>query len=393
LPKHDKQALFLIGNASQINPQIVDFEPIVVKDMYNKIYFIKTSNNTARDIWLITENFSNDPSLLNHPDWYLALSIFAQQTASDFCDYLGMKPTDEKMWKVINQFRNWEFNSSREGFPISLPWVSNIDDKKIAYIYWFKLSENVGDLDAYLQNRSIVPHNGFDAFNYTISQIARVYNWIMSKYPNGTIGPWNEDPRNFYYVWLGDRAGWGLAATMGQFFGANETAIRNTSSMFEFMKIAKNGNGIDQFLEKNWKYWDLIKFIYGYGVCNFGGDNMKYDNLYLPIAMKAFGIPHSNRGVYSQHYANIPSGYCAGLEDIIFGLPDYVLEPLKQGKYKEVLILPGNGFSCIGSPLYGIKQDLAYGQQNPVEPNLKHIDIYLPLRGNTICFFTGGTES
>jgi hypothetical protein len=304
-----------------------------------------------------------------------------------------MKPTDGKMWKIINQFRNWEFNSSREGFPIGLPWVSNVNDKKIAYIFLFKLPESVGDLDAFLQNGSIVIHKGFDAFNYTVSQIPRVYNWIMSKYPNGTIGPWNEDPRNFYYDWLGDRAGLGLAATIGQFFGLNETTIErirnwNITSALEFMKIAKNGNGIDQFLEKNWKYWDLIKFIHGYGVYNFG-DSMKYRNLYLSIAMKAFGIPYSNHGVYYE----LREGYAVALEDIIFGLPDYILEPLKQGKYEEVLILPGNGFSCIGSPLYGIKQDLAYGQQYPVKPNLKYIGICLPLRGNAICFFEGGTKN
>jgi hypothetical protein len=330
---------------------------------------------------------------LNHPDWYLALSIFAQQTASDFCDYLGMKPTDEKMWKIINQFRNWEFNSSREGFPIGLPWVSNVNDKKIAYIFLFKLPKGVGDLDAYLQDGSIVIHEGFDGFNYTVSQMARVYNEVMSKYPNGTIGPWNEDPRNFYYDWLGDRAGWGLAATIGQFFGLNETTIErirnwNITSALEFMKIAKNGNGIDQFLEKNWKCWDLIKFIYGYGSCNFG-DGVNYNNLYLPIAMKAFGIPHSNRGVYHEHYVNGSCRFAAGPEDIIFGLPDYILEPLKQGKYGEVLILPGNGFSCIGSPLYGIKQDMAYGQQHPVEPNSKYIEIYLPIRGDEIYFRSG----
>jgi hypothetical protein len=320
---------------------------------------------------------------LNHPDWYLALSIFAQQTASDFCDYLGMKPTDGKMWKIINQFRNWELNSSREGFPISLPWVSNLNDKKIAYIYLFKLPESVGDLG------SIVPHNGFDAFNYTVSQIAKVYNGVMSKYPNGTMYAWGEDRdiRVFYYSWLNDRQVHGLYNAIKQLTGVNLTSVPYENDP----KILLGYESIDTYLSKNFgQYWDLIKFIYGYGVRNFGGDETKLYNLYLPIAMKAFGIPYSTRGVYYQHYANIPSGYCAVLEDIIFGLPDEILQPLKQGKYGEVLILPGNGFSCIGSPLYGIKQDLAYGQQNPVEPNLKCIEIYLPLRENKIYFFRSG---
>jgi len=36
--------------------------------------------------------------------------------------------------------------------------------------------------------------NGFDGFNYTVSQIPRVYNGVMSKYPNGTIGPHGMKP-------------------------------------------------------------------------------------------------------------------------------------------------------------------------------------------------------
>jgi hypothetical protein len=119
---------------------------------------------------------------------------------------------------------------------------------------------------------------------------------------------------------------------------------------------------------------------------------MRYENLYLPIAMKSFGAPHSNRGVYYEHYANIPARYCAGPEDIIFGLPNSILQPLRKGQYNETLILPGNGLSCIGSPLYGIKKDLAYGKQNPIEPNLKYIEIYLPIRGNRIYFFKDGIK-
>ncbi|MEM2099301.1 MAG: hypothetical protein QXU99_06135 [Candidatus Bathyarchaeia archaeon] len=63
------------------------------------------------------------------------------------------------------------------------------------------------------------------------------------------------------------------------------------------------------------------------------------------------------------------------------------MQPLKAGLYNETLILPGNGFSCIGSPLYGIKKDMEYGRQNPVEPNAKYIEVFLPLRGNKIYLF------
>jgi hypothetical protein len=116
---------------------------------------------------------------------------------------------------------------------------------------------------------------------------------------------------------------------------------------------------------------------------------MKYDNMYLPIAMRAFGIPHSNRGI---EHIDAPARYAWGPEDIVFGLPDAVLQPVKAGQYNETLIFPGNGISCIGSPLYGIRKDIEYGQQNPVEPNSKYMEAYLPIRGNKIYFFKLGQE-
>jgi len=194
----------------------------------------------------------------------------------------------------------------------------------------------------------------------------------------------NRDIRVFYYSGLNDRQVWGLYNAIKQLTGVNLTSVPYEDDP----KILLGYDSIDTYLSKNFRYWDLIKFIHGYGSYHFG-DGVNYHNLYLSIAMKAFGIPYSNRGVYYEHYVNGTCRFAAVPEGIIFGLPDYILEPLKQGKYGEVLILPGNGFSCIGSPLYGIKQDLAYGQQHPVQPNLKYIEIYLPTRGDEIYFISG----
>ncbi|MCS7096341.1 MAG: hypothetical protein RMK50_04705, partial [Nitrososphaerota archaeon] len=151
-------------------------------------------------------------------------------------------------------------------------------------------------------------------------------------------------------------------------------------------------DSIDTYLNENFKYWDLIKFIYGYNIQYFGKDSACYDWLYLPTAMKAFGVAHSNRGVWYEHYIDAPARYAAGPEDVIFGLPDALVQPLKAGRYNETLIYPGNGFSCIGSPLYGIKKDMAYGRQYPVEANSKYIELYVPLRGNKIILFKDGEK-
>jgi hypothetical protein len=152
--------------------------------------------------------------------------------------------------------------------------------------------------------------------------------------------------------------------------------------------IVNHYDSINSYFSKNFKHWDLIKFIYGYGVINFGGDEMKAYNIYAPIAFKAFGIPYVIHSVYYQHYTNAPCPVSV-FEDAIFGLPEDLLKPLREGKYGEVLILPGNGFAIIGSSIEGVKKDIEYGMENPVEPNAKYIEIWLPLRDYDYWYITG----
>ncbi|MEM3489318.1 MAG: hypothetical protein QXU11_11755 [Thermoproteota archaeon] len=108
---------------------------------------------------------------------------------------------------------------------------------------------------------------------------------ILSAYPNGTVGPWKEDPRFEFYGWLDDRLHHGLANTVGQFLGFSSENIQKhlnctseTHSFPEFLEMSgvkvdrknrkiigyEERNSIDYFLTKNWPMYDKIKFIYGY---------------------------------------------------------------------------------------------------------------------------------
>jgi hypothetical protein len=51
--------------------------------------------------------------------------------------------------------------------------------------------------------------------------------------------------------------------------------------------------------------------------------------------------------------------------------------------------LPGNGFAIIGSSIEGVKKDIEYGMKNPVQPNAKYIEIWLPLRDYLYWYITG----
>jgi len=411
LPKHDRNTLFLLGNATQINPELVDFEPIILKDFEGNTFVIQ-SKNIARDIWMIVEHLKHTPYLINYPEMYEAFNIKVQQNAFDILDNSEMhklseyyKPTDSIIWdKVI--IPQWEYywNSTPQAGNVSkritfFAWynstllkelISNETDRKIALMYFWELPTRVADLDEWLDGKPpfIVYHIGLDAMQYQIQQMPRVYEEVISKYPNGTVYAWGKDRdiRVFYYSWLNDRQVHGLNNTIQQLVGCYLSDINYEDDPSILLKY----NSIDAYLSKNFSAWDLIKFIYGYGI-EYGGGDSQMDLLYYPIAFKALGIPYELTH-YFEHYINAPARYACGYDGGIIGLPDSIVKPLKDGKYGEALIPPGNLIDPLSIGLDGIRKDLEYGKQNPVEPNLKYIEHYLKLRGNKIVFFSGGKK-
>lgn len=386
--RHGREAFWTIGNVTE-SPSghyLFLFPQPTLKDMDGEVFVLESDIPTS--VWRIVENLRRDSRIAEIPKWYLALNVLAQQ------DY-GLKPTDERYWEIVDPLRDWLFNDDRMGYPLDLPWMSDVNEKAIAYTVLFEFPDWVADLDEDLQHEKTVYHRGFDAKKYVVEQLSRVYEEVSSEYPDGTwTNPVTKKVYKYtspFYWWLIDREHHGLKEASKQFIG-EYLDIVDVDRFDVDSYVLQHCDGINTHLSKNFQLYDLIKHIIGYGSAIFGGDDMKYNNLYLPIAMKAFGIPHSNPGIYYLHYTSAPDIYCFVYEDIIFGFPDEVLQPLRQGKYGEVLIFPGNGLSPTGSPLEGIKKDLAYGQQNPVEPNLRYIEIYFPIKGKKIYLFKGGEK-
>ncbi|ADI31263.1 hypothetical protein [Staphylothermus hellenicus] len=174
LPKHNKSTLFLLGNATQINPAIVDFEPVIVKDMNGKTFVIK-SKNIARDVWMIAEHLRRTPYVVNYPEMYEAFSIKVQQNAFDILDNPEMhelgehyKPTDKIIWEkvIIPQWKYYWNSTPQAGnlskricvFPwynstLLKEWISNKTDRKIALMYFWELLPRVADLDEWLTHK------------------------------------------------------------------------------------------------------------------------------------------------------------------------------------------------------------------------------------------------
>jgi hypothetical protein len=424
LPIHEKENIWLLTNATMINTDIFDFKPVVVKDMFGNSHVI-LSKSVARDVWALVEHLKYDPEIIKYPETYLALSIKVQQNMYDLVDNPVLhergeyyKPTDKVIWEkvIIPQWKYYRDSFPQFGnvskriivFPIYdsnllRKWIPNEDDLKIALMFFWNVyidRGGIADIDKYLEGMKKPPkerkwdeifvfHQGLDGMIYTIEQMPRVYNDVINAY--------NKDKslKVHYYGWVTDRGSHGLRNMQIQFLGFDPLEWIYPGPLSKIPDselddyVVNHYNSINSYFSKNFKYWDLIKFIYGYGVKNFGGDNMKVYNMFAPIAFKAFGIPYVVHSVYYEHYINAPAGYAIAYEDAIFGLPEDLLKPLKEGKYGEVLILPGNGFAIIGSPIEGVKKDIEYGMKNPVYPNAKYIEIWLPIRDYNYWYITG----
>ncbi|QOJ79019.1 hypothetical protein IG193_00695 [Infirmifilum lucidum] len=170
----------------------------------------------------------------------------------------------------------------------------------------------------------------------------KYYQKIAGLYPNGTIGKWNEDPRLGYYGWLDDRFHHRVHTIVGKYLGFSEDFIRKhlvsvgeLHSFPEFLEEVNKTFGMDQFLTRNWKYWDLLKFVCGYWYYTTG-DNISTD-FTIPQTLRIFGFP-------TAHINIEPSPKGAGPSDWAVSLP-YPIAKSLQEEFPNNKILYGPGYT------------------------------------------------
>ena len=395
------------------------------------------SKNIPRDTWMLVEHLKRTPYVIKYPELYLPFTIKVQQNAWDVFENPALnywiekegrhvyikekyKPTDEIIWEkvIIPQWNYYWESFPHSGniskriivFPIYnstllKQLIPNENDLKIALmIFWgFNdlTSQGVADLNAnwndLWQDKGF--HRGLDAMAYTIQVLPEVYNRVISLYPNKTVpfskyNPKPMDIRFGYYSWIYDRGWHGLRNMFKQFMGfyiADWGDIVDRISLTEFHKyVVQNYDGINTYLFKNFEEYDIMAFVIGYNAYFFGLDLGQ--DYFWSYALKAFGIPSLFDSFRHEHYINAPARYAMSQNTCIFGLPENVLKPLREGRYGKVVILPGNGICPVGSAIEGIEKDIEYGNRYPVYPNLKYAEIALPLRGYRIYFFKIGNK-
>jgi hypothetical protein len=394
LPRLDNDSVWLLTNATQISKDIVDFEPVIVKDVDgNKI--VIQSQNLSRDYWMIANLLKERPALASQAKKFEWLNKMIQQVAWDIFDYeygpkyfdkKSYKPNDPEVWQVILGFHDYmdalPAKLEKDGIGVIIPYHdsdllrSSIPDKANRTIALFYLADlpaktvnqtyaaelrrlaqerkiTSGEYDRLYNEKAVV--KGIEGMKLFVEQLPTEYEEIRRLYPNGKVYAWGKerDIRSFYYSWLADRAMNGLDSTVKQFIGLNYNELSEIMRNYDNWEyeVSKH-EGINQFLSKNWKPWDLVKFIYSYEsfkAGDWGGEAEMYA-YGLPLAYKAFGIPLGSIGGSPYIFGTMGGEWAVPL-------PNNVIAVLKQAFPNSKMAIGYGNLVGMYSCIDGLEKD------------------------------------
>jgi hypothetical protein len=355
----------LLTKATQIDnygDKLVDFSPIVFHSVDGNNFVLIP--DAGRETWMLAKHMKliidSGFDILKHPEMFEGLngkiianaySIFDAKYGINYVEQIlngrTLNPTDEDVWDLImlqwNLYSNKapQLGGENKLYNRDFPWYDSdkldvlyqdANTRRQALLFLFHLDNGTFDME---KGKTVV---GIEGAKTALIQAEKEYEAISKLYPDGKIGRWNEDPRNFYYGWLVDRQNNGLSNTVYQYIGIKLGEYRNDD---EFIQLANQRNAIDQYITKNWKYWDLVKFAMGY-------ERWKYTtvpnmierhtiNYIIPQTLKAFGFP-----TYWVEIRPTPEG--AEPYEWVVSLPDYIANKLKSEFNDKIIIGPANGF-------------------------------------------------
>ena len=383
----------LLTKATQIEKygdKLVDFSPIIFHSVDGNNFVLIP--DAGRETWMLAKHMKliNDSGfdILKRPEMFEGLngkiianaySIFDAKYGINYVEQIlnnrTLKPTDKDVWDLImlqwNLYSNKapQLGGGNKLYNRDFPWYDSdkldalyqdANTRRQALLFLFHLDNGTFDME---KRKTVV---GIDGAKTALIQAEKEYGAISRLYPDGKIGRWNEDPRIFYYDWIHDRFHHGLAYTVGQYLGLDENVIlqllndkgegsfkrfldtiavvdwgdnwRNTR-IIDYLPL----HGPDQHLTKNWKYWDLVKFVMGYE--RWKGANIPQMieehtiNFTIPQTLRAFGFPQLEVRIDPE-----PVG--AGGYEWVVSLPDYIVNNLKNtfSEGEKILIGPGNIF-------------------------------------------------
>jgi len=370
LPLHEREDLLRLIEASEVNPAIVDFSPIVFYSIDGNNFVLIP--NAGRETWMLAKHMKliidSGFDILNHPEMFEGLngkiianaySIFDAKYGVNYIEQTlnnrNLKPTDSDVWELImlqwNLYSNKapQLGGENKLYNRDFPWYDSdkldalyqdANTRRQALLFLFHLDN--GTFDTH-KMKTVV---GVEGAKTALIQAEKEYEAISKLYPSGTIKNWLGDvsPRWYYYQFVNDRGMNGLRNTHLQYVGLEPTELGKILVSYppvDVWESIKDLNGVDQYITKNWKYWDLVKFAMGYerwNKTNFPGMYERYTiNYTIPQTLKAFGFP-----TYWVRIEPTPEG--AANYEWVVSLPDYIVNKLKSEFNDKIIIGPANGF-------------------------------------------------
>jgi hypothetical protein len=360
-PRHNRTVLLLYIYAIGKNPDLVDFTPIFFKGIDgDNISLVPVC---YREHWATAELLKRIKEsgfdVEDHPEMFEGInckvianfwSLFDAKYGIAYAEKEKsgriIKPNDSDVWDLI--MLQWslysnkapQLNGSEKLYNRDFPWYNSTQLKQLypdkntrrqALFFLFSYIPNT-TFDIEKGERVV----GVEGAKLSLIQPEKEYETICKLYPNGTVPTrflGDQNPKYFFYGWLGDRRNHGLKNTVDEFTGYFDVSP-----------------GCDEYLTKNWKYWDLVKFIAGYERWNVGNyppaSEIEGINYFIPQTLRAFGFP-----VYWITQDHSPPG-AIGYEWAV-SLPQYVVDNMKKEFEDKIVVGPANLFG-----LYACKEGL-----------------------------------
>jgi len=366
LPKQGKTALWALTNATQTSEgkHLTDWTPIMNPSVDgNHVY---TKPNPARETYIAANLLAaieeNGFDITSHPEMFTgvngqvivnAFRMFEEPYGIGYAEMekgRELTPSNSSAADVMAlQFDLYSSFSPQRGggnltYNRDFPWY---DGTQLRAIY----ANDTNAMRAALFKLFYLPTGtfsiqgqervrGLEAARVSLTDAYDRYMKILYLYPNGTK-PFSDlgefDPRLSYFGWLGDRWGWGLNYTIGEhYLGMEPNALEEIKTWMELGEICMNNSGVEGYLNRNWEYWDLVRFIIGYerGTLGHGGEHLGM--IIRDSILRMAGFP-----TYTLIITPRPMGTAGG--EVTICLPPTVYKDLRE-QYPNANILFGSGY-------------------------------------------------
>jgi hypothetical protein len=379
LPLHSKNDIWLMGNATQINKDIFDFEPLVFYSVDGNNIVLKW--NISKDTWEMVEFLKNLNSsgfkVLKHPEAFEAINMKIKTNILSIFDYpFGVADADKRMnrreikitdkdvqdlimlqWTLYNKAKEekiynkdfpwWNSTKLRELYPDN-------NTRKQALYFLFKIDPSTWDIrkEARPDVTSKDYTHGIEGAKLSLTQAYYLLQKISSLYPDGKL--WRAaaggdvDLRWYFYDLLSDRAWHGVNNTLIQFVGVDVKSLDSIlyTHPFDFDDYLMKYKGVSQHLTNTWKEYNVIKSILS--CMRYSGAPEQTLIYFLnPQVLRMAGFPNQNIVI------DLDNPGLGGV-DFGFSLPNYVVKSIKE-KFpsSKILFGPANifGFYSMGDGL------------------------------------------